>query len=161
MITGGPFLKPDSVIVHGAKRDIDKLSEIPTAKLDYGKLSSNVNRYIPLDIPDKVKVEPDRIKLSIFVEKYTEVEITVPVVITNLPDSLDIELIPSEVMLSFQVPVSEYKNTSASDFHVHADFQQKKGNNLFPEIAFQPDYIQHARLHTEKIKFILSKHKQE
>ncbi len=161
MITGGPFLKPDSITVSGSKREIDKLTEIPTASLDYGKIDSDINRYIPLNIPDNIKAEPKRVKLNIFVEKYTESKLTIPVTVINLPDSLNIELIPSEINLSFQVPVSKYKHTSVSDFRIQADFKQKKDNILFPELVLLPDYIQHIRLHTEKIKFILSKNNKE
>ncbi|MFP4663209.1 MAG: hypothetical protein ACLFM1_02175 [Bacteroidales bacterium] len=157
MVTAGPFLTPDTVEVTGSRRIVNTIDTIFTKKMDYGRINSNINRHIPLEIPEKIVCDPQRVKLSIHVEKYTETGITVPVEVINIPDSIDVELVSNDIRISFQVPVSKYKQISEDDFRLRADFQEARDNKLYPELVIHPEYISRIRLHQESVKFIRQK----
>lgn len=157
MISSGPVFSPDSVELKGPKHIVSKLKHVGTESLNYGKLSNNINRYVPLAPPDKTKSEPSRVKLDIKIEKYTETSFKIPVEVINIPRNIELELIPDDIEISCQVPVSRYEQLSSSSFRLRADYQKAKNNKLYPELVLSPDYVRHIRLHRDNIDFIENK----
>ncbi|MEA3448334.1 MAG: YbbR-like domain-containing protein [Bacteroidota bacterium] len=157
MISSGPHFSPDTVKVKGPTHIIRKLQHIQTAAIDYGKLNANTNRYVPLQAPENVELEPQRVKLEITVDKFTEISFNLPVEVVNIPQNIELELIPSDIQISFQVPISRYEELSTSTFRLRADYDKAKHNKLYPELILKPDYVQHIRLHRDHVDFIENK----
>jgi len=157
MISSGPHFSPDSVTVKGPAHIIRKLQYIQTASMDYGKLNANINRYIPLQAPDKVELDPKRVKLEIVVERFTETSFNIPVEVINVPPDVKLELIPNDIEVSFQVPVSRYDDLTTSAFRLRAKYEKTKEKKLYPELVLKPDYVQHIRLHRDHVDFIENK----
>ncbi|MGC9331578.1 MAG: CdaR family protein [Bacteroidales bacterium] len=157
MISSGPHFSPDSVKAKGPTHIINKLQYIETAALDYGKLNTNINRYVPLHAPDEVELDPQRIKLEITVEKFTESSYNIPVEVINVPQDIELELIPGDIEIYFHVPVSRYNDLSKSAFRLRADYEKATNNKLYPELVLKPDYVQHIRLLRDHVDFIENK----
>jgi hypothetical protein len=157
MISSGPLFSPDSVKAKGPTHIISKLTHINTTNMEYGKLNADISRYVPLKPPEKTELDPKRVKLDIKIDKFTETSVKIPVEVINVPPDVEIELIPQDIKISFQIPVSRYEEFSISSFRLRADYEKAKNNKLYPELILKPDYIQNIRLHRDNVDFIENK----
>ena len=90
-------------------------------------------------------------------EKYTEKEIKIPVVVINKPDNVNIKLFPSEVKVTCLVGLSEFEDLTANDFKAVVDFNNANGDtkNLNVKIEQKSSFIQLVRFTPESVEYLI------
>ncbi len=155
IITERPKITPDSVSIKGPIQFLEKIKYIKTKDINYKDIKTNIDRYIPLESVKNVSIEPNRVKLVIPVEKYTETDILAEIQPINLPDSLSMTCIPESIRLSFKVPISDYKNIKVSDFLLQADYSKARNSKVPLIITEKPDFIQDITIQENEVSFVL------
>ena len=102
----------------------------------------------------------DYVQLEVAVEEFTEGKQTVPISLTNVPDSVQLKIFPREVTLSYLVSLSDYKNIAESDFIVQCDYRQliaQNSDRLKIKLIKYPDQIELLHINPSRVEYILSK----
>lgn len=150
-------VKPPVVRVSGPKALIDTLDYIYTDSLVLEKLSSTATQRVKLQSDKNITVDPDAVLVSIPVEEFTEQRIEVPVVLINVPDSLEVKIYPDKVSLTMIVPLSKYKQVLPDQFKATANMQEglEGKERLKVELKIKPDAVQVRKMEPSKVEFIM------
>jgi len=160
---GKIIIKPTVVKVTGAASILDTLTEIYTAKIELENLDESTNETVPYAaIYENLKLsfKPKKILLYVPVEKFTETIRTVKINTINVPDSIDLKTIPTEVEVKFMLPLSKIVSLESAIFKANVDFKDiGKHNNrkLKVNLVSSPNYIKSIRLSPSKVEYILKK----
>lgn len=150
-------IEPKNIELKGVSSALDTIKSIRSVPFELSKLDSDTEKEIKLIKPRGVFIFPDKVKVKVYVDKFTEKEIQIPIQFKNVPDGIRIKLFPSEVKASFNIGLKEYNNVSASQFKIFIDYNSidTKKANLKIEIETLPDYIQNFRLSPEFVEYLI------
>ncbi|MCB0461074.1 MAG: YbbR-like domain-containing protein [Flavobacteriaceae bacterium] len=153
-------LEPDSIKVIGAKTALDSINKIETMLFDLNNINSDINASIKLKMPENnpdVKFSESKVLVSGAVKKFTEGSLFVPIVVTNLPENVNIKYFPKEIEVIFYTSLDNYKEISPNSFRVECDYSKLDAinNKLVPLIKKQPNNVRNLRLGTKSIEFII------
>ena len=101
-------VEPSQVAVVGAGMLFDTLSFVKTNVLELHNLKDTVTRVVKIKPIAGLRFVPDEVKVKLNVERFTEKRIVVPVTVINCPDDIVLRIFPSQVELSFNVPMSRF-----------------------------------------------------
>lgn len=128
-------VKPDSVRAHGPKSILDTLTEVKTVAQQYKDLDQVTKRNVPLQDIKKIDFSPKRVAITIPVEEYTEKDFFVPISVDGLPDSIQVNLFPSEVNLSFMIGLSRFSDISPKDFTASVSYEDIKNKKDYLPVS--------------------------
>lgn len=149
--------KPDKVEITGPTLILEKINTLKTKVNIINKLEAGITQEIDLIHPEKTTISPEKVTLTIDVEKYTEKELKVPVEIKNKPDKIKMKIFPSEIKVLFTVGLSRFESIKPSDFGVSVDYNSiiNDINSLNISVYKKPDFIQALRFNPEKVEFLI------
>ena len=152
-------VKPDSVSVHGPESILDTLSFIKTVSQHYKELDQLIQRNVSLQEIKKLNFSPKRVVISIPVEEYTEKQLSVPITINNLPDSIQVNLFPAQVKVSFMTGLSHFSEIMPDDFKASVSYEdlQNKPDYLPVSLEKVPPHLKSASYLPEKIEYLIEK----
>lgn len=151
---------PDSVKVSGKKEILEQINYLKTEKVDISKVDDTINRLINIKIPkQEINIEKEQVKVYLPVEKFTEDEKVIPIKLTNVPDSLQVNYFPKNVSLNYLVPISKYNKITAEQFSVECDFKNRfsKQGIIIPKVIKKPEHIKNINISPSKIEFLIKK----
>ena len=161
MQAGPVILEPDSVTVSGPSHMVDTISFIQTRPLIYEELNDTLTTNVSLVLPPRVAASVNRVRATIPVEPFTELNKRVPVRISGLPDSLRIKTFPSEINVSFHVGISKYEMVEASQFRAEVDATPVLGENrperLKVRLAKVPEEVESVSFSPIFVEYLLEK----
>ncbi len=158
-IKDGIVLEPDSVEVTGPDLILDTLTFVNTVKSNLGQLSRNFSDKVRLKKYGGLEYSRSRVDCTIELERFTEVQLTVPIEVMNLPDSLKIQTFPSRVKLTCRVGLSKYDRIDSNPFRAVVDFNDldEKTNTLDVEIQNIPIYLLSYEYYPRSVEFLKSR----
>jgi len=159
-IDGYYQLQPDSIKVIGAKTAVDSITKIETMPFTLSDINSDINASINLKLPENnpdIKYLKNSVTVTGSVKKFTEGSFMVSVVVTNLPENININYFPKEIEVTFYTSLDYYKTISTNSFRVECDYSKldTENNRLIPAIIKQPEKVKNVRLGTKSIEFII------
>jgi hypothetical protein len=153
------LLDPDSVEVTGPDLILDTLDFILTERLDLGELTKNYT--------DKVRLSPDsdlnynisRVNCTIELERFTELQISVPIEVLNLPDSIILQTFPANISLNCKVGLSQYDRIENYPFRAVVDFEKidERVPTLNVSIQNPPEYLLGYEYSPKTVEYLKSK----
>jgi hypothetical protein len=151
------LLSPNEVEITGPAGILDTILFLQTKQHSFTKLDADVEKNMDILHPENVAVKPEKALLKIFVEKFTEKEINVPVKVVNLPDSTKIKLFPSEVKVIFLVGLSNFGEISSTDFEMVVDFNKIESSveKLTVEISSKPDFVKSVKVVPGSVEYLI------
>lgn len=157
MIMSEPIIKPDSIEISGIPAKLEHIEFALTQKKSFTDLDRSIKRIVYLKSIPGVTMQPDRIQVSIEVEKYTETSLKVPITISNIPKNYTATAIPGNASINFQVPLSEFKTINPDKFTIETDFNTIKNGTSELIFSKKPDYIQSIDISPKQVQIILKK----
>ncbi|MFV0590084.1 MAG: YbbR-like domain-containing protein [Draconibacterium sp.] len=150
-------LIPSEVKITGPSSVIDTIKTLTTRLESFDELDASVEKNVEVIAPKRTSVSPDKLTLKIDIEKFTEKELKIPIIIRNRPDSVKVKLFPSEVKVTCLVGLSEFEELTANDFSAVVDFAAIKQNtqNLPIEIERKSTFIQLVRLTPDSVEYLI------
>ncbi|MBY0244558.1 MAG: hypothetical protein K2Q03_03790 [Sphingobacteriaceae bacterium] len=130
-----PSLYPKFVTVYGEKKWVDSLKFWNTNECKVLKLEKDTTFSIALKNDDKHRfnIYPNRIKISIEVDEYTEKELDIPIKIANNKHFDNVKIWPKTAKCVVLVPLSRYKYINEKSIELSVDlleWREKKHTNL-------------------------------
>lgn len=150
-------ISPRQVKITGPSGIIDTIGSLQLDKLTLKELDRNMATNVKVLYPDKTEVEPAKVLVTIEVEKYTEKEIKIPLIVKNKPDSVSVKLFPSEIKVTCLVGLSEFEDVNAKDFSATVDFNMINNDikNLNVRLEQKSSFIQIVRFSPETVEYLI------
>ncbi|MGG8495549.1 CdaR family protein [Tenacibaculum sp. TC6] len=153
-------LKPDSIVISGAQQDLKGIDFISTEKIELTNLSENFSQQVNIELPEKVKVRQFSTMLSLNVDKFTEGETEVPIIVKNIPKGDNVNVFPKVVTITYKVGLKNFNKVTSSSFEVVCDYNESEKNNLpylVPELKVKTNLVSSVRIVPNKIDFLIHK----
>jgi hypothetical protein len=158
-IKDGIVLVPDSVEVTGPDVILDTLAQVFTEMSELGLLSRNYEDKVRLaKLPD-LEFSVSKVNCSIDLERFTEVQISVPVEVLNLPDSLSIQTFPARIKVTCKVGLSKFDRINNNLFRAVVDYSSvdQKLNELDVIIQNLPVFLLSYEYYPKSVEFLISR----
>jgi hypothetical protein len=158
MQSGPITIDPDSITISGPKTIVDTITELNTAVIRLDKLTSSVEKYISIIHIPQVGLSHRKVLFKIPVEKYTEATFSTPIEIRNLPQDIQIVLLPRAVNIKCNVPIGQYANLNSRSFNAFVDYsyiQISLGNKLPVQIESKDEFIGNFDFEPKYVEFII------
>lgn len=122
------MLNPDSVTISGGASQIKNIHQWPTDSLLKTDVKKDLSLKIPLKNPSPlVQISPHKINYQAKVVKLTSDKVTVPITKLDFPPGRMVTLIPSSIIIKYEVPLKEYSKVSNTiPFKAVITYQQLK-----------------------------------
>jgi hypothetical protein len=158
---GQPVFNPQNVLVTGPASLVDTIQFINTKRMKFKDLNNSFSKEMILVSPSPlIHLSKNKSLVNVEIVEFVEGEIEVPVQVkTNIPN-IKIKTFPSQIKITYQVAMPDYKNIHDSLFLVSvtidsiAVLQHKK---LIPSIIKMPKGIENLRIEPNKLDFIILK----
>ena len=155
-------LSPDSIQVSGPLKEISNISYV-SAIIDTDlNIENDYTADYEIVRDKKISYEFSSGKAVIYVDRYSEKTIKIPILVRGIPDSLDLRLYPNEVDISFQSSIKRLKNISEKDFIVSVSFDSEIKNlskDLDVSIDSFPSSLKNLKISHKKVEFLIKNKK--
>ena len=148
-------IEPDSILIKGNKRNLEKLFFLETEKLKLLNVSGKQSGVIYLKENDFFEKKM-KLTYNLETEKYTEGQIKLKIEPINYPINKELLLFPKNILLKYLVSEKEYNNIKEDDFKIVCDFKNININTKHCTINIieQPENIKIMPIN-KKIEFLI------
>ena len=151
-------LKPDSVLVYGPVKDIQRLTEVRTHSISRTNVDKTLQGYATLEPVPGLRIDTEQVWYEVVVDRYVETTMTLPVTATNVPADHSLMLLPSQVEIVFRAPFRPRGGLIApEDLSLVVDYRDFTGagsTKVIPRLVTYRD-IYSWRLRPELVECIL------
>ncbi len=160
LLKGSIKLSPDSIVIRGPEKFLDKIEEVNTAEITISEVADDFSRELKL-IKDQgaegVEYNPSSIIIEGEVYRFSEKIIEVPVSVINLPENTEVRTFPSAISVLCRGEIEQLKNLEASQFILNADYEDIKDGLTYLRVVLvqKPEQVQNAQLLQDQVEFIL------
>lgn len=158
-IRDGIRMDPDSVLVTGPDVILDTLQRIYTEHRELGQLSKNFSDKVRLkEVPD-LQYNRSRVSCSIELERFTEVQLTLPIQVLNLPDTISLQTFPSRVRFTCNVGLSKYDRVNNNVIRAVVDYHEIGEGSKMADVHVQnvPVFLLGYEYYPKTVEFLKSR----
>lgn len=152
---GIPMLDPSSVTIFGPQEAIDSIKVVRTEVLSRTNVSQGFSATVPLDLlGGQIRSNVKEVKVDVQVEKYTEMDIEVPI---KVSDKVRVRFFPETMSVKCLVAMKDYASITAEHFSVAVDKQQMEAMQplLDVRLASWPPTVQILSTHPDKVEYLI------
>ena len=152
---GIPMLDPSSVTIFGPQEAIDSIKVVKTELLSRANVSQNFSAIVPLDLlGGRIKSNVKEVMVDVQVEKYTEMDIEVPI---KVSDNVRVRFFPETMSVKCLVAVRDYASITPEHFSVAVDKKQMEDMQplLDVRLASWPPTVQILSTHPDKVEYLI------
>jgi len=155
-VRDGILLEPDSVEVTGPDVILDTMRSVYTEKTELGQLSRDYSGRVRLKRIADLEYGFSKVNCRIQLERFTEVHLSIPIEVLNLPDSINLQTFPPRVQLTCNVGLSKYERMEASPVRAVVDYTDIKRNTNQLEVKLQnlPVYLISYEYSPKQVEFL-------
>ncbi|MCB9191080.1 MAG: hypothetical protein H6602_05415 [Flavobacteriales bacterium] len=155
---GEPVIEPAEIEVSGLKEIVSGIDHILTEKQSWTDLDESVTAEVALinELDTKlVKYSQNTVQVAVNVVKFTEGSVTIPIQVKAGDRS--VKVYPSEVEITYQVPLTDYENIQPGMFEAEVvlDAQSEKQSLLTVTLTKSPDRIRQVKLDPLQVEYIV------
>ncbi len=154
---------PDSIIISGPLSAIDTINYIETERKELNLLDKNKSLSLSLIKyrgKSKVTYSSDKVNVFIPVEKYTEANIELPIIVLNDNKEITIKTFPDIVNVTYLVALKDFTRIDSNMFLATVDYTKAAELNtqkLKINISHYPPFVEITKINPEKVEFIILK----
>lgn len=158
-VAGNIITTPSSLEITGPRAVVEDIDTIFTVSRTFRNIKNDIERDIPLDIPDNITTSADKVKVSIPVDEYTEKSLKVPIKIRSVPEGITIRLFPREAEVSLRIGLKEFSSISSETFHIYTDWADiQSGLQMLPVRADSlPNGIKSLKILPLHVEYLIEK----
>ena len=150
-------VKPSTVTVYGTHAMVDSIQCAKPEVVKIRNMTVSTVRYVHLN-PDRHKNNyyflPSRVQVSIPVQKFTEVNVEVPIKLPGQVPGNTIKIFPDKAFVSCIVSMKDYKRLNAQLFTVSAVLM--KADNLYHiKVTTAPDFVRNVKVTPDKVEYLV------
>jgi hypothetical protein len=154
-VYGIPMLDPSSVTIFGPQEVIDSIKLVRTELLSRDNVNQSFSATLSLDLLDgQIHSNIKEVKAEVQVEKYTEMDVEVPI---KVADSLRVRFFPETMSVKCLVAMRDYASITPESFTVSIDKQQLKAMQPLLDIrlATWPPTVQILSTRPDKVEYLI------
>ena len=158
MFNGKIDYVPDSIIVSGPNSILDTLKDVYTEHININNLNDSINKSYLLEKIDQVVFSRKKVKLTIPVDKFTELSYLVDINHMNVPDSIVLKTFPNSVRVTYRVTLSYYDKVSPEMIKPYIDYNDIEtaiSSKLKVLLSDIPEYIHSLTLYPSSVEFLI------
>jgi len=159
-LNGEILIKPDSIIVSGPDNLIRDLHFIKTLPISYVNLNDTVSRTWNLETVKGLTYSNENVKVTIPVDRFTEVEENLTILTANVPDSLHMVAIPGQVKVTYHICLSNYQYISHNQLVPMVDYNNighMASGRLTVFLPDTPHLISNIRFSPREVEFLVTR----
>lgn len=160
MQAGDVLVLPSRIKITGPRAILDTIVSIRTKPLDAYLLSTSKTYDVDIKKVQQVSYAVNMVSLTIPVERFTEIALSVPVNLVNVPDNVVLVALPSKVMVKCNVLMDKYFTLKPTSFVVSCDYndRDKVANGKIKLNMLQtPSYVSRVSFYPEYIDYFIRK----
>ncbi len=156
VISGPIRVSPDTVTVYCARHLSAMPKMVKTMTLSRSDLTDTLVAEVRLHPESGLRMVPDRVTITVPVEPLIAKTRTVPVNLVHGTSaaSHDVVLFPSQVTVSYLLPMSLYSSEN-SVITVNADFYNRSGSKIPLTLGSYPDYYQDVSISVDSVEYLI------
>ena len=154
-IYGIPMLDPSSVTIFGPQEVIDSIKVVRTELLSRDNVNQSFSATVPLNLLDgQIHSDVKEVKADVQVEKYTEMDVEVPI---KVADSLKMRFFPETMSVKCLVAMRDYASITPESFSVAVNPQQMQAMQplLDVHLASWPPTVQILSTRPDKVEYLI------
>ena len=152
---GIPMLDPPSVTIFGPQETIDSIKVVKTELLSKANVNQSFIEVLPLDLlGGRIHSNVKQVKVVVQVEKFTEMDIEVPI---KVSDSLKVRFFPEKMSVKCLVAMKDYASITPDLFGVAVDRQQMKSMQPLLDVHLDhwPNTVQILSTRPDKVEYLI------
>ena len=150
--------QPDSVEVLGPESELTKLKFIQPIYSNNSKIQQSFTSKANLPkLGNTLKLNTNSVEMKVTVDRFSEEEFNLPIVLKNAPLNEVLKFFPSKVKLTFSAPLQELKNITPQDFSIGIAYDRLNPNENRATIeVFQvPEKVQNMRWEPKTVEYLI------
>ena len=154
-VYGIPKLDPPTITIFGPQEVIDTVKSVKTNKVSKINVNQDFQETVGLDLlGGKIRSNIKEVKAEVQVEKYTEMDVEVPI---RVADSLKMRFFPESMTVKCLVAMRDYTSITPESFTVSVDKQQLKAMQplLDVRLASWPPTVQILSTRPDKVEYLI------
>jgi len=154
----GSRLSTDSVTVYASRSLLDTITAAWIKPIDLRNLSDTTRIEAEFVKVRGAKFTPNRVHLTLFVDRMVEKTVQVPVEQVNFPATKQLRTFPASVNVTFQVGMGLYRKITSENFVLvvnYEDLLRSKGNRTRLALKTIPTGVSHVRIAPEEVEYVI------
>lgn len=151
--------RPDSVTIFASAERLDSIGLVLTEPVDIADGRDTVTVTARIRSMQGVKVVPERVDVRFFFDVLSEVTFDdIPIRGINMPEGKKLRTFPAKVRVKCVTGVNIYRNVSAADFEVVADYreiQAAPSSQCRIYLRRTPEGIKRPKLETTHVDYLI------
>ncbi len=158
IISGSILCNTDSVLLYSAQELPDSIKFVETSPIIKTNLKDTTIVDLKIKPIDGIRIIPDYIRITIPIEPLIAKRQTIPVITENVPNGTNLITFPSEIEVSYLLPMSKY-NSSRQQIVAIVDYQSTTDGKSKIPIHIQYDVNEYRNLSfsPDSVEFIVDK----
>jgi hypothetical protein len=157
---GNIEVSPDSITISGPDNVVNSIHYILTEPITFTNLKDTVTTDSKLKPVKSLTYSVEKVKVTIPVDRFTEVENNLPVQSVNVPDSLSMIAIPGQVKVTYHICLSNYPKMVHNPLLPrinYKDISLTHSGRLTVFLADTPRVISNVRFNPPEIEFLITR----
>ena len=154
-IYGIPTIDQASVTIYGPEEVIDTVRAVRTLMVSKSNISEDFSESVGLDmLGGKIQSNTKEVRVTVEVEKYTEMDIEVPI---RVADNLKLRFFPETISVKCLVAMKDYASIVTDDFTATVDKQQLEALQPLLDVSLTswPKSVQILSTHPDKVEYLI------
>jgi hypothetical protein len=152
---GIPVLDPSSVTIYGPQEVVDSIKAVKTELLTKNNVNQSFSATLPLDLLDgQIRSNIKEVKADVQVERFTEMDVEVPIHITS---NQRVRFFPETMSVKCLVAIRDYASITPESFTVTVDKHQMEAMQplLDVHLASWPPTVQILSTRPDKVEYLI------
>jgi len=157
-LRNGIQIDPDSIRVKGPDIYLDTMKYVYTKEVNLGQLEKSYTGTLQVQRLPHFSYSTEKLDCTIELEKLTEVQVSVPLQIAGLPDSLRMQTFPQEVRVTGRIGLSNYERIVPEAFWIEVDYNDiQSGRTRLPvKVKTKPEDLSGVTVYPQSVEYLLS-----
>jgi hypothetical protein len=155
-------ITPDSVIILGEEKHLKNIRSISTQLIEFQNINNIFKQFVPLvldeNLVDEVFVNIEKVQLYGIFSKYTEIEMHLPILFENAPETKSYVLLPNTAKVTFLVKLEDADSLNSDDIKLFASYNPeiKIKQKAILKLKEKPNFIFSHRIDPYYVDFIIN-----
>ncbi|MDE5652210.1 MAG: hypothetical protein K2I48_01925 [Muribaculaceae bacterium] len=156
IISGRAVATPSAVTVYSTRETLDTITRVITERLTVKDLEESKSFTVRIKKIPGVRIEPEEVKVSVTVEPLVRKQVSVNIMIDNVPPGEDLLLFPSKTEVEYYLPMSKF-NQDDDLIEVHVDYRDlESGSNRLPlHLGRHNPSLENIRILDQSVEYTL------
>lgn len=157
VISGPITCNVDSVKVYSVSDLPASVTEIETQKIVKAGLKDTVRYDVKVKPIAGTRIVPDHVIVTVPVEPLISKKLTVPIEVVNAPDKIGLLTFPSQIDVTYLVPMSSYNESYPVRVYVDYNSLEPGMTKLPLSLSIHPGIAKDAVLSMDSVEYVLEK----